>query len=479
MRFLLPWVALWSLAACDAARSGPDSFAPLPDTSEGLTNVSSDLDALLEHGALAGACDRYRAGARDRRSMLLCGKSMFFDEAFGTAGVPAVLAQLLVDNFPDQIGGGLSKLGMIEDPRSATHLPLGLPATTRIGGQIDALAFGCASCHFARLPDGRYAVGAPNHDYQYGQSILAMAVFPTVALLGGAQNHDPAAIAVIQPLLDRAAADPAVKNAITQALLPLVTGGGAMMPMFSKESEHHYASWRSGTMDFLIEPLPVDDKVHTISKISALWGIPDAAALAAHGLSSQYLAWTGGTPSLLAFARGFVSIGGGDLTQWPDDKLQPLVEYVLSLRTPAALTPPPADRVARGRQRFADKGCLDCHAGPQGGGTRLYDYEEIGTDPAMKRWLDPDGNGQACCGPLPPDASALLTHKLKSPRLTGAWAFTRFLHNGSLSSLEELFCMRGARGALASPYGDAGHDFTCRDLTDEDKRDLIAYLQAN
>jgi len=68
----------------------------------------------------------------------------------------------------------------------------------------------------------------------------------------------------------------------------------------------------------------------------------------------------------------------------------------------------------------------------------------------MMKWLDPDLDGKPCCG-LPPDPAQPLTHGIKSPRLTGSWAFTRFLHNGSVSSLEDLFCARGARGAIREP----------------------------
>ncbi len=59
--------------------AGPsyDPFAPMPDTSEGLTNLSSDLKAVLEGDALKDACTKYWKGATDRKSMLLCGKSMF------------------------------------------------------------------------------------------------------------------------------------------------------------------------------------------------------------------------------------------------------------------------------------------------------------------------------------------------------------------------------------------------------------------
>ena len=37
-------------------------------------------------------------------------------------------------------------------------------------------------------------------------------------------------------------------------------------------------------MDFAIEPLPINDGAHTVSKISALWGMLSAAAIFVTGL---------------------------------------------------------------------------------------------------------------------------------------------------------------------------------------------------
>ena len=111
---LVASLLLAPLAACATNPAEPgggggvvapaDPFAPMADTSEGLTNVSADLDAVLEKGALAGACAAYASGQTDRKTRLLCGKYTFFYEGFGTAGVPTVLVQFLLDNFPEEIG---------------------------------------------------------------------------------------------------------------------------------------------------------------------------------------------------------------------------------------------------------------------------------------------------------------------------------------------------------------------------------------
>ena len=457
----------------------PDPFAAQPDRSEGLTNVGADLDAVLERGALATACADYARAPSDRRLRLLCGKAMFFDEAFGTPGVPKPIVTWLIDHFPDQIGTGFAKLGMIPDPRSPDGLPLGLPLGPKLGS-VDTVSFGCASCHFGRLPDGRYAVGAPNHAYDYGTQTLAMTMLPALAIPGADPNaHDPAAMMAIRPLRDRMQADPAIGTALITALLPLITGGGAgMLPTFSKENEHWYARWRTGTMDFFIQPLPFDDGVHTVSKISALWGLPDGDELAAAGAGSAMLGWTGGTASVRNFLASFVDLGGGPLAQWPDDRLGPLHDYLLTLRAPAPMTPPPAAEVARGRQVWLDAGCQDCHGGPRGMGTELYGYDEIGTDPAMAWWADgPDHDG-APYGQLRFQPGDAITHAIKAPRLVGLWAMSRFLHTGALDSLEQLVCLSPRPGVTEAAFGDAGHTYGC-DLPDQDRRALLAYLRAH
>ena len=488
-----PWLVLFAVlvVGCHAATPGArrpdgatpppadagasaDPFAPQPDESEGLTNVSADLDAVLEHGALAGACDRYRAGQVDRKTMLLCGKWMFFYDAFGTFGIPSVLVDFMAQNFPDELGLGFSKLGLVPDPTSSDHLPLGLAPTTPINGNVDAVAFTCASCHFARLPDGRYAVGAPNHNYDYGRHILMLTLAPTIGTgLSQASAHDPAAVAAVQPVLDKLAADASLKNQFLLDLLPLAS---IQLPAMSAAVEHVYATWAPGTLDFMIAPLPVDDGVEIVSKMIGLWGIPRPKEVSAAGMASALLAWTGDATSLDQFVQGFATLGG--TTPPTEDEMKPLLEYIYSLRAPANPDPPDPALVATGAALYRSKGCITCHAGPRGSGMRAYTFGEIGTDPALARWADPDLSGSACCGLS--IAPGQLTHGVKSPRMVGMWALQRFLHNGSLSSLDQLFCLGTGRPPVgAEPDRTDGHAFTCDGLTDDEKHALIAYLLAH
>ena len=181
------------------------------------------------------------------------------------------------------------------------------------------------------------------------------------------------------------------------------------------------------------------------------------------------LGWTGGARSMQDFLRGFVVIGAGDQATWTADAMSPLADYVLSLRAPANPTPPDAAAVERGRLAFAADGCTDCHGGPRGMGARLYDYAEIGTDDAMAKWAQQN---------IPAGAGFTVTGKLKSPRLVGSWAMSRFLHDGAVPTLESLFCLAARPPAPNdTAMGSQGHDMTCM-LSDGDKQDLMAYLRA-
>jgi len=459
-----------------------DPFAPQPDQSGGLTNVGSDLGAVLENGALADACSQYDAGQVDQKTMLLCGKWMFFYDTLGTSGIPASLVQFLASNFPAQLGLGFSKLGMVPDPGSTTHMPLGIAPTVPLDGNIDAVAFTCAGCHFAQLSDGRYAVGAPNLGYDYARHILDITLVPSLGTgLSQPSAHDPAAVALVQPVLDAISGDPTLKSQLLSTVLPLAS---LKLPAMTTDIEHDYTEWPTGTMDFLIAPLPVDDHVHVVSKIQALWGIPSPEEVSATGMPSALLGSTGDAPDLNTFVWSFGVVGGA-ASPPTSARMAPLVAYILSLRAPSNPTPPAPSLVAAGAALYASKGCTSCHDGPRGSGRRAYQTGEIGTDPTLVEWADPDGGPTACCGV--PTAAGGLTHGLKSPRLVGMWATSRLLHNGALSSLEQLFCMDADAGdgdagrppAGVAPMQTVGHEFTCTGLDDGDKQALLAFLRSH
>jgi hypothetical protein len=451
-----------------------DPLAAQPDESEGLVNVSASLDAVLENGALAGACDDYFAGPKtDRKKMLLCGKWMFFYEHFGGYGIPKGVTKFLLEKFPDEIGPGFEKLGMIADPTSDIHLPIGLADAAPINN-VATVTFTCASCHFARLPDGRYAVGAPNHAYDYGKMNLRVMVFLMGAVATDRSGFAPEAMSVVQPMFTKIDADVGLKLELLGILAGMI---GLPQPSFPVEAQRHYASWKPGVLDPFIEPQPYNDKFHTASKMQAVWDIPRPAEAAAAGMRHGMLGSAGNSKSVMSFLVGFVGFFGGDAKIYNEERLAPLAEYIYSLRSPQNPNAPDEAAARAGLRLYHDKGCAGCHSGPRGSGLDLYTFDEIGTDKALERWLDPDRTGSVCCdAPLPADEP--LTYKLKSPRLAGLWTQKRFLHNGAVDSLGELLCLDGPRPASqGEPLGNGGHTYGC-ELPRAEKLAIIDYLLA-
>ena len=455
----------------------PDPFAPRPDTREGLVNVSLDLERVLEGGALEGACGAWEADPEDRRKELMCGKYMFFYEDYEGVGLPAVLSDYLASEYPHVLGEAYSELGMIPDPFSEEGRPIGLAPGKLAGtrGDIETLAFTCASCHFGQLPDGRYAVGMPNLAYDYGTQNLAWMLAPSAVMPDWDDaDHDDAALVAIDPLLEAIDERPGGALGLMLAMAPLASFVDPDDPIgVSKEAEGYYASWRPGVLDSLIDPI-IEDNVHVVTRMQPLWGIPTNDEVEAAEMESAMLAWGGVSPSLDAFLLGFVTFSEGDLNTFTPERLNPLKAYLESLQAPVNPDMPDSADIVAGEQVFVDAGCAECHGGPQGSGLRIYDFDEIGTDVALEQFGDPDLDGEMCCG-----LEGVPTHGVKSPRLVGVWAFDALLHNGSVGSLEELLCVDGPRDVVAQfALGNGGHEFGC-DLDVSDKHRLIDYLNAH
>lgn len=251
-------------------------------------------------------------------------------------------------------------------------------------------------------------------------------------------------------------------------LLPLVFQSGQAPPV-TPALEAAYASWPRGTLDFVMAPLPLDDELHTVSKIIPLWDIPTDDERAAFGMPHALLAWTGGAESLEEFLTGFVDIGGGDTTEWTPERLSPLRDYIMTLRSPPPAVAADETLRARGENTFVGAGCVDCHDGPRGESTQIYEYSDIGTDGAMAYW----GQGTIL---LDAEAEAALPWGVKAPRLFGLHGHRRFLHNGSLDSLAQLLCL-SPRGSWPEPNAATGHEYGC-DLPVADRQALLVFLNA-
>lgn len=444
-----------------------------------LVNQSSDLAAVLEHGTLGDACPAYRAQPDNRELLLKCGKYMFFYEGFNTPGVPLPLLTTLINNLPEHVGPGFSKLGFIADPYSTEQLPLGFGKTFSYGS-VEARAFTCAACHFGQAEDGSYVVGLGNHRLDYGTTLLDMMIVPTVATgLEAADKYEAGVIARLQPTLDWIA----THDKAPALLADMITIGLGMSQSANPLSDIRpdtprlWTLWQPGVLDFFTSPFPEDD-FHIPIRIPSLWEIPTAQDVAELGLPHAMLSAAGGGDSLWSFMRGFIATSKGEVDDWDDDALRPIVEYIYSLQHPRNSATLPRELVARGADVFASAGCANCHNGKAYGGSRLFSFEEIGTDTTLRHFADPDLDGNLCCE-LQLLGASEVTHALKAPHLTGIWAHRVFLHNGSVASLEELLCYDGPRPAPSLEQGmrNSGHEFGCA-LATADKDALLAFLRS-
>lgn len=448
---------------------GLDPFRAEESQAQGLTNLSYSLEEVLEYGALEEACDLYAQFPEDEDLKLRCGKAMFFYEGYDGLGIPQPLFDFVSTKFPDEIGVGFTKYGMILDPYSEEQRPIGYGPGAPLGS-VETVAYSCASCHFGQLPDGRYSVGKANYEYETGKQFLALMLLPMAIMPGfNDAEHNSEAIAIIDPLRQKIQNDWGLFAELGWNLLPLLWESDMSAAQVSIEVEEAYASWRSGTMDVFIPPLPIDDEVHVVSKIPTIWDIPTMEEQGEYEMDSAILAWNGTSDSLEHFVSGFIALSGSD--SWDIEDVEPLLAYLETLQAPKTLEELDSGSVERGRTLFFDQ-CIDCHQGFRGSSVETYSFEEIGTDDQMMYIMDPDLDGEVTEG-----LDATTSYEIKAPRLSGVWSKTRLLHNGSVNTLEELFCLEGERDDDTPIFGNQGHEYGC-EMSLEEREDIIAFLKS-
>lgn len=468
--------------------------APQPEAAETahVPATYGPIDDIVESGnrkQFSSACDRYNRGERDQKTKLLCGKCLFLYGNFGASGIPAPFIDVFLRSFassqnPGHVGPSFSRLGMIPDPTSTRRLPLGLAEGERLSGHR-TYVFTCASCHLSRLPGtkDRYAIGAPNHDFEYGRLVALVSAFPRTTHVWMRHTVSPSVQKALQPLTRESLRKPWIKaflDLATVSMADLLFSGA--VPSFPATSQDQHMSWLPGTMDFAIKPLPFYDEVHVVTKIPMIWEQLGPEDLLQHPGGSALLGHTGGTPSLQDFLAGFVATSGGDPERWDTPALEPLRAFLAGLKAPPPLEPVAIHSAARGKRLFVEHGCVSCHNTSNLSGNRLFEIapfegsSALAVDPAIADWgQGAQMGGQSAGSVLPP-----LTGQIKSPALIGLWAQKRFLHNGSVT-LEELFCSGSDRRnepLQKAPFGRQGHWMTC-DLPDaETKQAIIDFLRS-
>jgi len=237
----------------------------------------------------------------------------------------------------------------------------------------------------------------------------------------------------------------------------------------------------SGVFDGF-SPVSLDDKVDLPQRILPLWSLPNKTNMEAAGSNhGAMLGSNGGSPDMLHIIHAIKQIsdlaGGTKLQHAHDDTyFIPLLEYIKTLQPPHNMLVQSRTQVEDGKKIFTES-CAACHNGPDYAGVNLHDVADIGTDANIKQILDPELSGSPV---FPIGQPYELTQSIRAARLSGVWSMKRLLHNGSLSSLDELFCLEGPR-PVSLPIGGmstAGHEFGCESLNRGQKEDLLAFLRS-
>lgn len=445
-----------------------------------LVDQSYSLEEVLEYGTLTKAdCDRYRAGQTDRETELRCGKWMFFYDTLGIPGIPAPLLDLLRENAPNSVGPSLEKFGLIRDPYSKKKLPVGVIDGPKLFGNVKSYTTVCTMCHFGQTPDGRYVVGQPNHNMDFSRLVLSVNLIPELAI-NPKKPLPEVTQKLLQPIVDEFFGKDWSRLKAIAATIALLPNAIKNKPKPMTEDQlRNMSGMPPGIVDPFAPPL-LDDGVNIPLRILPLYGIEIEAMKAAGAQNGGMLASAGGTPDfehihyatllLTDLSAGTNLVAGFDV-----EYFKPLTAYILSLKPPKNQMPFDEAQLARGKALF-EKSCSSCHNGPGYAGTKVFDLDEIGTDPNLKYQLDPTFSGVALGNVAKPYE---LTYGVRAGRLTGIWSYEHFFHNGSLSSLDEIFCLKGPRPpSKGNGHSTGGHMWTCNDFSPEEKVDLRTFVES-
>ena len=404
---------------------------------------------LIEPATLETDADWIAAGKRVFEELDTIGFRTFDPKAIALARAPAGFAKSDVAVNPD---GTLPDLRWVP---TAKGVALGL--------------IGCAECHVATLPNGMRVNGAPTNTPgsplgRFGLGVWGASPLPL-------PNDTPGMA------LWRAWAVPWIKDDIHETLKPMpideagpVFGNAAAPGLFPRWHGSGFYPTKIPDLIGMKDRKYID---HTATHQHRGPGdLMRYAALVTYSDSSDF-----GPHRMLPDELRHVPF------RVPDEALFALARYLYSLEPPP--NPNLSDpRAAGGRAIFQREGCVNCHTPPLYTNNRLTLAEGFTPPPEHFTMLDIMKVSVGTDSSL-----ALKTRKgtgyYKVPSLKGVWYRGRYLHDGALTSLEEMFNPArlsetfepsGFKPRGVKAHAVRGHVFGLK-LSPDDRAALIAFLK--
>ena len=451
--------------------------------------------------------------------------------------------------YPDLFStNDLTHLGLIPDPEFGWPIGLSRANVKHLGG-LPAVGINCASCHFAQITSKSanepiHILGVTSHFdvEEFFGSILA-ATFRTSdpanmkKFLGTYLTADPKTFDIVwqnqeQNIVATMKDDPFGAKGVSSGELHKIDNAELSQSFAPDIDLVAYTQAMPKLFHNIRAALHVPDQPPDKAPPSSGPGRNDAFGLLAAGLLNlpqpyspikfglvwnvekrTWVHWDGNTKSPIA-RNLLASLGLGaplhgkraDLQFEMVKRQTDLTEKIRPPRYPFAI-----DQAAarRGAPLFASN-CNSCHGGSESD-KRLYSVAEIGTDPHRAEMFTQklaDGFNTFLAeleaeGYQPPkEAGVRSTGKYFAATLSGVWARSPYLHNGSVRTMQDLLTLpqqrearfhRGSRvfdetamgytdegayvlEASASGNSNSGHDYGT-ELSPEEKRDLIEYLK--
>jgi hypothetical protein len=536
--------------------TGVTSRPPLqkgPTRSPGLTISLIALLAVLFATDWAGAAEKKAAapGLAQVPSWSAEDLKFFLHGSMSTEVVPEAVLRAFIKTYPDLFPNtDLTHLGLIPDPDFGW--PIGFSrGNVKHLGNLPSVGVNCASCHVARINSSRggdpvWILGVTSHfDAEAYFGAVTVAGFQTSkpenmkkfmkAYLGdaGPNRFDDEWRDEEAEIVSIMKSDPFGAQGIAAGELHNLTSDDVRL---HRKAAHGSLAMLAHSMLKLFHnmraALHIPDRPPEKAPPASGPGRNDAFGLLSAGLFNapqpyapvkfglvwnvgkrHWVHWDANTRSpigrnLLASLGLGAPLHGrrGDFEFALVKRQTDLTEQIQPPRYPFEI-----DRTAakRGATHFEAQ-CASCHAGEETD-KRLFAINEIGTDPVRATVFTQTQADRfnkflselEAVGYEPSKEAGLRgTGKYIAPTLSGVWARSPYLHNGSVRTLQQLLTSpdqraksfhRGSRvydeqalgytdeGAYvldtsASGNSSLGHDYGTR-LTAEEKQDLIEYLK--